>query len=141
MTWYAAHIIMVAKLKDHAQDKFPVWENIVLISAKSERQAFTKAEKHGRREEGDDDGTFHWGGRPATWVFAGVRKISECAVLADKPDDLTEISCNELELDSQESVDKLITGRPTRVKYNDRYRTLGDAQPQARPKGVRKKRA
>jgi hypothetical protein len=66
MTWYAAHIVMAVKFKRGEQNRFPVWENIVLISAESEEEAFAKAEERGRCEEGDDGGTFTWGDRPAT---------------------------------------------------------------------------
>jgi hypothetical protein len=79
MTWYAAHIIMFVKTKGKRQRRFPVWENILFFQADSETDAFTKAEERGRLEEGDDDGTFRWGGKPAAWVFAGVRKLTTCA--------------------------------------------------------------
>ena len=141
MRWFAAHIIMVAKLKNQHQNRFPVWENIVLVSAESEGEAFAKAEAYARREEGDDDGSFRWGGHPARWVFAGVRKLTECATLGERPEDGTEVSCNELELDSQEAVEQLVAGRPTLVRYHDRYRTVKRAKPTDRTKRMRKKRA
>src|SRR5262245_16370125 len=87
MRWFTAHVIMSLRLKDEAQRQFPVWENIVLVWAKTEREAFAKAEAYGREEEGDDDGSLRWDGKPARWVFAGVRKLVECALLGDRPDD------------------------------------------------------
>lgn len=122
MKWFAAHVVMVVKLKAGAQSRFPVWENIVLICAKSEREAWAKAESHGRRDAGDDDGTFRWGGKPAEWLFAGVRKLTACETIADRPGDGTEISFNELELDSMAAVERLAAGDPTPVKVNDRFR-------------------
>ncbi len=36
--WFAAHIVMMVKLKDQKQDHFPVWENIILIEAATEAE-------------------------------------------------------------------------------------------------------
>jgi hypothetical protein len=122
MSWYCAHIIMFVELKQATQERFPVWENLVLIEAKTEEEAFEKAERHGRAEEGDDGGSFRWGREPARWVFAGVRKLTECQCLSDRPDDGSEVSYNELELDSRDAVKKLASGKPVHASYNDRYR-------------------
>jgi hypothetical protein len=124
MNWYSAHIIMFIELKHAAQERYPVWENIILVEAKTEDEAFEKAERYGRSEEGDDGGSFHWGKEPARWVFAGVRKLTECQNVADRPEDGTEVSYNELELDSRDAVRKLAAGKPVRAYYNDRYRPL-----------------
>lgn len=51
--WYAASIIMLVKFKDGNQDKYPVWENVVLIKASSGDEALELAEKRGREEEGE----------------------------------------------------------------------------------------
>ena len=53
MGWYAASIIMYTEFKDGVQDKYPVWENIILIEGQSETEAKEKAEKRGREDEGD----------------------------------------------------------------------------------------
>ena len=121
MKWFAAHIIMVVKLKNGPQKRFPVWENIVLVSAESDDEAFAKTEQYGRKEEGDDDCTFRWDGKPARWVFAGVRKLTECAVVGERPDDGTEISYNEMELGSERAIEQFVAGRPTSVRTNDRF--------------------
>ena len=73
MSWFAAHLIMSVKLKGKRQRRFPVWENIVVIEADSEEQAFRKAEHRGRLEEGDEDGSFTWG--PTRHL--GVRRHSK----------------------------------------------------------------
>jgi hypothetical protein len=113
---------MWVKLKGKHQSRFPVWENIVLIEADSKAQAFHKAEQHGRLEEGDDDGTFRWGGQPARWVFAGVRKLTACEDPETHPGDGTEVSYSELELESQEAVAQLVAGKPVSLRYNERFR-------------------
>ena len=122
MTWYAAHIVMFVELKDRTQPRYPVWENVVLVQAATEAEAFEKAERHGRSEEGDDGGTFRWGGRPARWVFAGVRKLTECPTASERPDDGTEVTYNEFELASRAAVEKLAAGEPVSAVFRDRYR-------------------
>ncbi|MBI3408607.1 MAG: DUF4288 domain-containing protein [Planctomycetes bacterium] len=121
MSWYAAHIVMMVQLKGKRQSRFPVWENIVLINAASEEKAFAKAEERGRWEEGDDDGTFLWGGQPATWVFAGVRKITMCVDSDKRPGDGTEVTFNEFELISKEAVRRFVNGDPVALKSHDRF--------------------
>lgn len=119
--WYAAHLILYVKLNDHTQRKYPIWENIVLIKARTDEEALAKAEKRGRDDEGDDDGTFRWGGKPAHWVFAGVRKVTLCEDPETRPDDGTEVSYTELEVDSEQAVRKLVAGQPVAVKYKDEF--------------------
>ena len=58
MNWYAAHLVLYVKYKEHSQDHFPFWENIVLIQADTDDEAFAKAERRGREDEGDDSGSF-----------------------------------------------------------------------------------
>jgi Domain of unknown function (DUF4288) len=122
MTWYAAHIILWVKFKGRGQDHFPVWENIVLIEAESEAEAFTKAEVHGRAQEGDEDGHFRWDGKPARWVFAGVRKLTECVFPEERPGDGTEVTYSQLDLKSEADVNALAAGKPVRLRYDDPYR-------------------
>ena len=122
MSWFAAHLIMSVKLKGKRQRRFPVWENIVVIEADSEEQAFRKAEHRGRLEEGDDNGSFTWGGQPATWVFAGIRKLTQCEDFENRPGDGTEISYLEFELASQKAVNKLVNGLQVSLRSNDRFR-------------------
>jgi hypothetical protein len=122
MNWYSAHIVMYVEFQGAHQGRFPVWENIILIEAKTEDDAFEKAEEYGRSEEGDDGGSFRWENQPARWVFAGVRKLTECQNVAERPGDGTEVSYNEFELDSREAVQALAAGRPVQAHLNDRYR-------------------
>jgi Domain of unknown function (DUF4288) len=50
MSWYAAHIVMVVKLKEQPQERYPIWENIVLLDAASDDEAFDRAEQRGPRK-------------------------------------------------------------------------------------------
>lgn len=122
MSWYAAHNILYVKLKNTSQSRFPVWENIVLVQADTEGEGFVKAERLGQEQAGDDGGSFRWGGAPAEWIFAGVRKLTLCDTTDDRPGDGSEISCTELELPSLDAVERLTAGEPVAVQYNDRYR-------------------
>ena len=79
MNWYSAHIIMYVELKDRVQRRYPVWENIVLIKARDADVAFEKAERCGRSEEGDSEGSFRWGKHPrggSSPAFANLPSVS-----------------------------------------------------------------
>ena len=128
MTWYAAHIVMVVKLKGAVQRRFPAWENIVLLSAGSESAALAKAEAIGRASEGDDDGSFKWGGKRATWQFAGVRKVTECALAGDRPASGDEITYGELAFESLASAKRYARGGPADVRHQDQIRVVDDAE-------------
>ena len=117
--WYAAHILMYVKRKNKLRGKIPVWENIVLIKAESEASAYDKAQLRGKQDEGDDDGTFRWQGEPATWVFAGVRKLTLCEDPERRPGDGSEISYTEMEVNSEQALWSLLEGKPIAVKLAD----------------------
>jgi hypothetical protein len=106
--WYAAHLVMFVQFKKHRQSRYPIWENIILIKARSDEEALDKAGKRGRRDEGDSSGTFRWCGKPTRWVFAGVRQIVYCD---GKPVDGTEISFLELEVGSKKTLEKILEGK------------------------------
>jgi hypothetical protein len=120
--WFAAHLVMYVKLKEHERKTVPVWENIVLIRAASEDEAFAKAEKRGEADAGDDGGTFRWDGKPARWVFAGVRKLTLCEPADERPGDGTEVSHTELRVSSEDAVKKLVKGDVVGVHYHDVFR-------------------
>ncbi len=120
MSWYAAHLVMYVKLKDHPQRQYPVWENIVLIQADSEDEAIAKGERRGHEDAGDDAGSFRWAGKPAEWVFGGVRKLTSCQDQEKRPADGTEVSYIELEAASKEALAKFIQGDPVSMRVADR---------------------
>ncbi len=96
-----------------------MWENIVLIEAAATDQAFTRAEQRAREDEGDDSGSFTWGGRPAEWIFAGVRKLCKCVNPTERPGDGTEISYLELELESAEQLERFVEGKAVPLQWFD----------------------
>ena len=122
MIWYAAHLVFYVKLKHKRQTRYPIWENVVLIKAKTEDEAFAKAEKRAQ----DDacvvpDDSFTWGGEPARWVFGGVRKLTLCMDEDQRPGDGTEVTYLELEAPSWGALQKLIRGEPVSVKIDDGF--------------------
>ena len=121
MTWYTAHLLLYVKFKQKAQRRYPIWENIVLIKAASEGEAFAKAERRGQEQAGDSDGTFRWGDKPAEWIFAGVRKLTLCEDEDSRPGDGTEVSYLEMEVESKAALGRLLNGQPVRVLLRDPF--------------------
>ena len=119
MAWFAAHAIMYFKLKGGAQGRVTVWENVYLIEAEDVDAVWEKAEERARQEEGDDDGTLAVDGRPATLVFAGIRKMSEVAH-TDEGGRLgsgDEITYTEFEVSDETSVRALLACEEVSVTY------------------------
>lgn len=118
MTWYAVHISMLVSFKDGRQDSFPVWENICLVNATDRSEARSKAEKLARDEyEGDDDGSFTWNERPATWVFSGVRRLIECVDSDLPPKEGTEVTYLEFDIGTRNEYDRYISGQDAELIY------------------------
>ncbi len=118
MNWYAAHAMMYVKFKDGLQDKYPVWENIILIEANDSAEAFAKAETRAKENEGDCDATFTWEGRPATWCLAGIRKLLTCQNYHERPGNGTEITYLEMEISNHENFLKLLNGESVAILYD-----------------------
>lgn len=115
--WFAAHVILYVQYKEHRQKSYPFWENVYLIRAESTDEAFAKAEKLGRMYEGDSEGSFRWEGKPARWVFAGVRKLTTCEDPEERPGDGSEITYTQMRVRTREALDKLLRGDRVGVQY------------------------
>src|SRR5581483_5489081 len=118
--WYVAHVILYVKFKDGEQDHYPIWENLYLIKASSPKKAWEKADECGRLEERASKGSgLRWAGRPATWVYAGTRKLNECledpfeGPFAGK----AEVTYSELRVESAKELKKLVKGTPVSITY------------------------
>jgi len=120
MTWYAAHIVLYVRLKRRRQARYPVWENIVLIRARTVDEAFAKAEERGRQDAIPDD-SFTWNGEPAEWIFAGVRKLTHCQNDQQRPGHGTEVSYLEFQLPSKEALMRFVAGDPATVRIEDGF--------------------
>ncbi len=119
MSWYVGHLLMLVKFKDGNQDKFPIWENIILIEASSTDEALLKGKEKGLADQSPSHNDFLWGNRPAYFVFAGIRKLIECTNPDQQPSDGTEISYSQFEVDSHKSLEKLIAGDEVMVYYKE----------------------
>ena len=100
-----------------------MWENIVLIAAASEAEAFQKAEELGRDDEGDDDGTFRWGAAGPVG-FRRCQEAHKCALQADRPEDGDEISSLEFEFKTNNDVKRFVAGKPTEARIDEAYREI-----------------
>jgi hypothetical protein len=117
MPWYVAHAIMWVRFNDGHQDKYPVWENLLLFEAPSDNVAHQKAQQRAREDEGDSKGTLRWEGRPATWCYAGIRKLVRCQ--DDIPQSGTELTYSRYEVATEEALARLANGRPVAVLYEE----------------------
>jgi hypothetical protein len=133
MTWYAAHLILYTKFDDGVQDNYPVWENVVLIEAASSDEAFDKADRKGAAEAKSSVGSrYTYNGRPATFVFAGVRKLNECLEDFDPANreadgveqDGTEVTYSSFIVDSEASLQRLVADKDVSLLYEG----YGDAE-------------
>jgi len=122
MPWFGVHVVLAVQFKDGIQNEYPAWENVYLVEAGNPMLAEKKAEKIGQEFEGDSKGTFQWNGRPARWVFVGVRKsveISGRAPLKDEPGDGTEVTYSTLEFHNEQSLRDYARGQSAAPKAID----------------------
>lgn len=52
-----------------------VWENLIIIQATDEKEAYRKAMSHGKKLNGDSSGTLRLDGKPAEKLFLGVQDM------------------------------------------------------------------
>ena len=133
MAWYAAHLVLFFRLKKRRPKRLLAWENIVLINADSEQEAFAKAEERGREDAGDDD-NLRVNDEPADLVFAGVRKLVLCQDEHRRPNDGTEVSYTEMEVGSEEAIRKLVAGEAVSVTIAEVLFPDREASPDATPR-------
>jgi hypothetical protein len=126
MGWYAASVVMYFQLENEPQSEFYIWENVYLIDAPDSAEARRKAEALGRLEEGDDDGTLTWNGKPARQVYGGIRKLLSCAPSlmsrstdSSKLEDGMEATFSAFTVGSREELDAFIQGAPVKVVYEE----------------------
>jgi hypothetical protein len=136
MAWYAAHVILYFRRQRKRQSRFLVWENIVLIQAATEEEAFAKATKRGQEDAEDNNGGIRFGDEPAELVFGGVRKLVLCQDEDRRPKDGTEVSYIEMEVRSEEALRKLIEGEPVSATIVDRFPDEPAAAPTAKDRSA-----
>jgi hypothetical protein len=126
MPWYAAHVVLYHEFREGPQEEYPVMENVYLVHAGTEDEAFAKAEKRGRSDCVEDE-SLTVNGRPARLVFGGVRKLISCAAAPESPgpstvetiEDGVEATYSFLVVSSRKELDALIKGEPVQVLYEE----------------------
>jgi hypothetical protein len=110
---------MFVQFKDGVQDHYPVWENILLIKAADGSEALKAAAARAREYEGDSGSSFTWDGRPASWVFAGIRKLISVShrSITDEIGPGDEVTYSEFDLPDRHSLDRLVAGDEVDLKY------------------------
>jgi len=76
--WFWVLINTIAVKKKHAEKDSAVgevWENLVIIQAKSPQHAYQKAVAIGKFDEGDCRGSLTLNGKPAITKFLGIRNM------------------------------------------------------------------
>jgi hypothetical protein len=119
MPWFAAHAIRYFRLKAGEQQRFRVWENVLLVEAADSRQAWDRGIELARREEGDCGGSLRLDDQPCELVFGGLRKVVEVshAGVEEVPRDGDEISYSEFEVADADALRRLIDGEDTALVY------------------------
>ena len=108
---------MYVRFKDGLQDRYPVWENVLLIQASTHKLAAEMAQEIAKREEGDSDGSFRWSDRPAERVFAGIRKTVEMSHEGEGLGHGDEVTYSEFVLANEEALRALVGGEEVSVRY------------------------
>lgn len=117
--WYCASIIMMDEYKNHKQDDFHLWENLVLIKAKTDKEALEKAKIIGKTEETDFFGTYRVNKRPAQISFVGIRELLKCVHEDRQPGDGTEVFYFELSVKSKQDLMKFLNGEKVQVTFEE----------------------
>ena len=76
-----------------------------------------------------DDESLTIGGHPSRQIFAGVRKVTLCVDEHSRPTDGTEVTYNEMTLESAAAIKKLAAGKPVDVRLVDPFPEDDRAQP------------
>ena len=130
MPWFAAHAIIYLKCLDGAQDSYVVWENVYLIEAADRNQADQRARERASQEtQAHDDPALPkcqahttYGGRPARWEFAGIRKVVDVFHLSseDVPGHGDELTFNALAFTREADIRAFADAADLSVQYHDR---------------------
>ncbi|CAG0990796.1 MAG: DUF4288 domain-containing protein [Anaerolinea sp.] len=121
MTWYAAHLIEYFRLREGHQEKYPVWESVILIQANSVGEALDLAHQIGKEKYDATDDTWHLDDQPATKIFLGIRKIVECDLDdADSSPALgTEITYTKMEVNTEDEARRMAHGESVTVTMEE----------------------
>ncbi|MFN0064078.1 MAG: hypothetical protein ACKVPX_16340 [Myxococcaceae bacterium] len=122
--WYAASIIIYFEFYARRRRPIPVWENVLLLRARTFSEARLKAARMGRLEEGPAEEALILFGEPARRVFGGIRKVLLCAPAVKGPrrvspgiEDGGEATFSTFSLENPRALKALIAGKPVSLRY------------------------
>lgn len=123
MAWFSAALISVIRQRTGEQESYPVWEDVCLIEALNDDDAFRKAEDLGKSRD-SDDATLTLNGQPASLSFVGVRKIAPIINPFDTPENAMPLHGSELAFSKYNvltafDVEKLVRGESVSVIYEE----------------------
>jgi proteasome lid subunit RPN8/RPN11 len=122
ITWYAAHVIVSIRPVEPDNREICVYENVILVSARSYDAARVKALKYAKASIVEDE-TLRINEKPAEMSFVGIRKIIEVSnpwplsQSEDRPRDGTEITYSEFTLRGERALFELAKGDEVHVRY------------------------
>lgn len=120
--WYAAHAVMLFRLKEGEQTEFSVWENIILIQAATPDEAHEKAEARAKEDETKyEENGLTWDDELAEFKFLGLRKLMQCFSDEQQPSDGTEVSHNQITFADREQLDKFVAGEEAQLTIDDEW--------------------
>jgi len=116
---YIAHLILRVVYNEPRPDDFiPLWENLHLIRAVDDQEAFEEAERLGRESEVHEG--FFCDDHPATLRFVGVRKMKLVSSPLKHGVELTDM---QLEVASEQSLAALMANQQVGLVCYDDFRT------------------
>jgi hypothetical protein len=109
--WYISHELLYAETKKEAPtERLTVWENLILIRAKSRDEAYKKAMKHGKISEDK----VKIDGKPGELKFLGLRDL---VLIYDELEDGAELEWHETQL-TKTKMKKLLRAKKRLHAFN-----------------------
>ena len=122
MAWYAAHSIISIRPTRRSKGKVLVYENVILVEAKTDDEAREKAQKHAQAAIVEDQ-TLTIDGDPAISRFEGIRKLISVSNPwplsqdGERPVDGTEITYSKFLLKDEGALINLTEGKEVLIEY------------------------
>ena len=110
---------MLIQFKDGKHESYPVLERVVLVEAWDHEKAHEKATVMAQQEA---QSVIRWaGGRPADFVFLGVRKVTFLSSVDGGANvslaDGAELTCWEYDVREKDDLKRLVAGERVMVEY------------------------
>lgn len=123
MTWFGVSIIISTRLKHGKQKKIPIYENVVLVEAKTSKEAAKNAAKLAKSQIVVDN-SLTLDNKPAYLCFEGIRKVvnvsnpEPLSLDKQRPINGTEITYSEFIINYSD-IEKLIEGKEVKILYRE----------------------